>query len=302
MKTPFRILSSIGLIAACALAQTAQAQSGVTIKLPRPVQSMPGYVELNQSPTAGGPYLPQISQWCSDITMILGEHLANASMSMQMGDLATAKRILDRALQEASASIQLNPNMREPLTKILVDRGIALSHALDRSMGNSQRELMAKVNFLSGFVEFVIQKSSEMDSQYYIPYYYQYGACGGHCPADFNFAGFQERFIEYGRDLLQFTYERLTIVTHNGVFPSGDPRAFLKVAELVTGYVAQDISMTLGAYANACVIRELKRLSWRIATFNRGHGGYPNYPLAVAMVRQEMEYAAASLTAGSCGR
>lgn len=302
MKSPFRILSSIGLLAACVLSQTAQAQSGVTIKLPRPVQSMPGYVELEHAPRAGTPYLPQIAQWCNDITMILGEHLANASMSMQMGDLATAKRILDRALKEASASIQLNPNLREPLTKLLVDRGIALSRALDRSMGNSQLELMAKVNFLSGFVEFVIQKSAEMDSQYYIPYHYQYGACRGNCPSDFDFASFQDQFIEYGRDLLQFTYERLTIVTRNGVFPSGDPRAFLKVAELVTGYVAQDLSMTLGAYANACVIRDLKRLSWRIAAFNRGHGGYPSYPLAVAMVRQEMEYAAASLDGSSCGR
>lgn len=306
MKSPLKLITVLGLLAVCASAHTAHAKSGVRIKLPRrhaAVLAVASQPELDAStPMHGVPYMPEISQWCDDIAAILGEELSNAGMSMQMGDLAGAKQILDRALREAAASIHLNPSLRKPMTLVMIGRGITLSRALDRVMGNSRPELLAKVNFLSGFVQLVIAKSNEMDSSYYLPYYYQYGACGGHCPAEFDFGAFQNRVIEFGAALLQFTYEHLTIETSRGTFPAGDPRAFLKAAELVSAYVAQDVTMTLGSYANACVIADLKRLSRRVAAFNNGHGGYPNYPIAVAVVKQELEYAASNLGDVNCAR
>jgi hypothetical protein len=214
-----------------------------------------------------------------------------------MGDLISAKIKLTRALKDASNSIALNPSLRKPMTKVLIDRGIVIAREFDRVMGNSRQELLAKVNFLSGYVQFIIEKIVAMDSSYYLPYYYQYDACGRGCPSEFDFAAFQQQYLEYGRDLLVFTYEQLTISNSNGIYPAGDPRAFMKAAELVTRWVADDVSMTLGAYANACVVAELNRLSYRIATF-----AYPSWPLAVVMVRQQMEDIAANLSGMSCHR
>jgi hypothetical protein len=244
------------------------------------------------------PYLPEISQWCDGIAKYLSLELGDAAWSMRMGKLGDAKQILDQALVEASRSLQLSGGLPRPLMQQLVDRGITLSRALDRTMGNSKPELLAKVNFLSGFVQLVIDES-DTDQSYYVPYYYSYHRCTGGCPAEFDMAGFEQQMIQYAHDLLQFTYDQLTITTEDGgIYPAGDPRAFLTVAELVTAYAAQDLSSTLSAYVNSCTIMDLQSLSNRIAS--QYLGGYPTYPIAVAQVRGEMEEAAAAISDGSC--
>jgi hypothetical protein len=96
-------------------------------------------------------------------------------------------------------------------------------------------------------------------------------------------------------------YSHLTTIADGAVYPVGDPRAFLKVAELVTRFVVSDISMTLQAHMHACSIASLLRLSQKLTAFNQGSRmNYPSYPMAVGMVRQELEAVADNL-ASSCG-
>lgn len=216
--------------------------------------------------------LEELSAWCHRASSLLNRELRRARQQLQDDRLEFSWQILQDALFAVARSIQVDPEFGGPLTKVLVDRGLLISRYLDESLTSGTRQEMAsKLSFLFDYVQFVVEMEYEFDGEWYVPYRYRYRGCGD-CDNDFRFAEFEKRFLDYGRKQLEFVSytltERFEKLGETEVRPIGDPRVFLKVAELTSTWVANDISNNLHAYRRACTITQLSQLATDLRDFN----------------------------------
>ena len=249
------------------------------------------------------PPLPALAQWCDDTTAFLANEKMRAMRFVAQEDYAQAEQILNHALTEAARSLSVSPGMRAPITLGLVQRGSRIAAALAPLATAGTLGEISIVSFLSDWVQFVIDTESSIDVPYYLPYHYRYRRCEAGCEG-FDLAQFQRLYVQLAQNQLGFVVDHMTRVTERGVFPYGDPRFFLKAAEILAYEVSVDLSRNLDAYAHACSIRALQRLSERLARYNQGDASiYPGgLPWAVAAVREELIEASDALTADACGR
>lgn len=252
---------------------------------------------VKRCPTGQTCGAPDLTAWCAQITRVLKREVDRAQLQVQYNRFAYARQIIVGALRAASNSLDLTPALGSPMTKTLVDRGLVLDMALDDAMPDTLRPtLLTKVKFLSDYVHMILRAEAELDRPYYIPYMYRYGRCTvDSCPSEFSFRDFESRYIEYAKRQLEFVATQFTqSVMRDGaplVTPVGPPRAFLVAAELVTGFVAQDLRDTLYAYSFACVVADLENLSATIRSYNwtGDRTVFPNDMWAVAGVGQELD-------------
>ncbi len=253
----------------------------------------------------------EISQWCSDVVIVLKKEKARAAVQLQRkGNAVLAEQILVDAMLAAAESLDIASEQASPVTKSLIDNGLFYSQALDATLGSAPLATQTKLNFLFSYVDFIIQKEKSLDRPYFIPYRYRYkscwSACGNakyscweeNCEADFNFKAFAKEYVDFGKEQIEFVLDKFTEQDGRGrIVPLGSPIAFLKLAELVSKQVAQDLSNNLYAYAHACSIRELEALSANLEAFNLygDNSIYYNTANAVQAVHDELRNIANSL-------
>jgi hypothetical protein len=222
-----------------------------------------------------GASVPDLTAWCGRATNILRRELERAKNFTYRNNLVAASQILDDAMLVVGQAMTVDPDRGGPLTKLLVDRGIMMSAALDNVYRTGNRfELVSKLNFLFEYVQFIVKMERDLDRTYYIPYRYKHRRhCrDGECGENFDFAEFQRQLVEYARQQLEFTQRTFTeIARDNGYsrfLPIGSANGFLKIAELASAYVAHDLRNNLRAYANSCVVGRLEVLSNALLNYN----------------------------------
>lgn len=247
-----------------------------------------------------------LAEWCSRVATMLRREKRNAEFAVRNGELAVAEQIVIDALVTAAESMEFDPDLGAPLTKTYIDRGLMISQALDETLRFHRQALMTKLNFLFSYVDFVVKVDSELDRPFYINYRFGHSSCWDRCrlslsdtcysecqPA-FSFKGFQRRYLEFARRQLDMVVSVFTEAVYTpeytGYRPLGAPEAFLKAAELEAGYVADDISENLYAYAQACAVRRLEEVEATLQMYNIDYSRriFPSKPAAVNEVANEL--------------
>ncbi len=266
--------------------------------------------ELAEQGERGSDEAELLSEWCSRVSSILVREKQRAMLQYQYGHKAQAEQILNDALVAAAQSVNVNPHFGGPMAKKLIDRALMESAALDDSLpGNTGIVVATKLNFLFGAVDFIVDVSRDLDPTYYIPYRYRHHGCYRDCPPEFDFAAFEAAFARVVARQLTFATEKLTESQYSSggaqIYPLGSPKAFLKVAELTTGFVARDLKQNLHAYSLSCAIRELEALSDELSAYNVSgdHTVFPNDPWAVSQSARTMNRIADQIRdLSGCGR
>jgi len=249
-----------------------------------------------------------VAEWCSRATRVLRREKQRAMLQVQYDQLATAEQILMDALVTASQSLNINHRLGTPMTKRLIDRGVIYADGIKNALnqnGSSRLSLLTEIDFMTGFIDLIVRADEELNIPYYIPYHYRYGRCRDRCDG-FDFRAFERLYLQYAHAELKFVVDHsVNRDYHNGrvvVTPIGRPAAFLKLAELSSGLLAKEISETLEAYRNACVVSDLMSLHDILRDYNLfGDRSYfPNERYAIEGTAQEISRILNNFTNGSC--
>ena len=253
-----------------------------------------------------------VSEWCSNVTRILRREQGRSEMQLNHGQFAIAERTLKDALTVASESMDDNPDLGNPMTKRMVDRGVVYADGIETALATGSYSetgnLVTEIYFLKGFIDLIVQVERDVDHPYYIPYAYKYRHCNeAECRGEFDFRAFMARYLDYVKSELNFVREYMThrdfVEGELKITPAGRPEAFLKLAELSSGFLADEISNTLDAYRDACAIVDLQGLSSTLVDFNlyNDRSIYPTFHDALAQVTEELDNISKELNVTSCG-
>jgi hypothetical protein len=251
---------------------------------------------LNQLRVSNPSNIDDILSWCARVSSLLEVERDRAMLQVQFNHLASARAILMNALRATSDSLE-NSYSRNSLTKRIVDRGLLLGQALEDALPEDDRlSEITKTDFLVEYAKFVIKSEQELDRPLYVPYRHLCcHECGGRCPQDFNLKELERQSIENTRRQLEFVAEHFSTVTYQygeqQVFPVGKPKAFLRLAELVSLFASIDLADNLFAYSNTEEIAALKTLSDTLARYNlcNDRTVYPNDRWAVTETRMALD-------------
>lgn len=217
----------------------------------------------------------QLTAWCGRVTQVVERQLKAAQKKISRSRLEEAKGILVDALELASESLELDPEMAHPLTKLMIDRGLRLNQALDErdrrdGRGAGDRGgLVSRLNYLIEYVELILEQERELDRPYYIPYQYQYGrSCGTRCPASFMQA-IELRYVAYAKAQLEFVASaRFADQVGDVALPVGQAGHFLVAAELFSSFTADDLEPNLFGSIFSCEIGDLRSLADTLGAYN----------------------------------
>ena len=224
--------------------------------------------------------------WCSRVTTILLREKQRGMIQYQRGNPEGAETILIDALVTAAESLVADPQIGGPMTKKLIDRTLLGSEALEAlpARGSS---MATRLKYLFDSIDFIVKTSRELDTPYYIPYRFTHDRCR-HCPPEFNLSAFEAEFVRVSASQLDFARRTFTLrVTqpegHFVFLPLGDPKAFLRIAELTAAHVSKDLTDNLYEFLESCIAADLKAFSEILAAYNlSGDRSYfPNDPWAV---------------------
>ncbi|MBI3018598.1 MAG: hypothetical protein HYY61_01720, partial [Deltaproteobacteria bacterium] len=121
-------------------------------------------------------------------------------------------------------------------------------------------------------------------------------------PEHFDFLAFSQKYLWSAKTQLFFLVTHFTRLQRKDgeaiVTPIGNPRAFLKLSELGTFFIADDISGTLEAYRHACLVLDLKLLSENLRNFNlfNDRSIFTSVKMAVGATRFSLDHALSDLT------
>lgn len=247
----------------------------------------------------------QLSQWCSRVAAILRRERRVAMNLIAEGKLDSAEETLLDAMTTAAQSIEIDPDSAKPITKSLLDRGLVIAQTLDEMVTNGERiNAVSKLNFLVDYLDLTLRITLEVDEPLFVPYIYRFHRCHHGCDdGRFDMKMFERQYLGYAREQLEFTYEKLTEIRGDGmVLPVGNARVYLKVAELVSAWVRDDVEQNLFADRHACSIDELDVLAQNLYDYNESHSRrvYRNDMAALYLSRQALEWVAADLAEQSC--
>lgn len=241
-------------------------------------------------------------EWCSRVTRLLKRELMRANRQIEQDQLLVAKQILKDALIIISESLHLDPSQASPMTKKLIDRGVIYIDALDQEFEQGtirDGDTLTILLFLTGYVDLILNTEETLDRPWYIPYYYS----GGRRDHEhFDFLAFSQKYLWYAKTQLSFLANHFSrLERRNGemvVTPIGNPRAFLKLSELGTFFVADDIANTLEAYRHACLVLDLKLLSEMLRDFNvfKDRSVFSTVPQALSQTRSALDHALQDLS------
>ncbi len=257
----------------------------------------------------------ELISWCGRASIALQKGVARAMIQVRSNRQELAVQTLVDTLVKVGQSITVDPMSGGPMTKKLVDRTLKYSQRLDQDLpGNSGASLATKVNFLFNAVNFIIKAEKELDTPYYIPFRYRhhgrYPAPGcTSCSSQFDYSRFEMKFIKVAAQQLSFVMKSFTETgIQDGrlqVFPLGEPKAFLAVAEMASGFVAKDLRDNLHAYVNCRAISDLEALQSILIEYNMNQDRsiFPNTRWAVSEVADALNgiQSEIKIYSNSCG-
>ncbi|MBN22910.1 MAG: hypothetical protein CL678_16615 [Bdellovibrionaceae bacterium] len=222
--------------------------------------------------------LQDLSAWCSRVERVLSRAKRDAlliSRKHRLGQgngrqLVLASRRLEVTLERIYHSLNIDPEIGGPLTWTLVKRGLELNAILKADSNQSTRAKKARYDFLDQYVRFIIRMERNVDSRYYLAYWYHwYPRCRTQCHDEWaDYRNFEALYVDYVREHLDFLSRKFLLKTyaphaHGGtrVVPIGDSNYVTKLAERVTTYAAQDLMETLYVYRDASLIWDLIDIS-----------------------------------------
>jgi hypothetical protein len=192
----------------------------------------------------------------------------------------------------------------------MIDRGVAYASAIDEILDGdnvTKMDLLSELNYLVGYIKLIINTEANFDRPWYIPYYFR--CHGGEGCGDFDMSAFTRRYIDAARIELEFIINNFTASTHKHgdtiITPIGNPKAYLRLAELASAFIGEDIGNTLSAYANVSAISDLQNLSWTLRDFNLHNDTtvFPSLPYAVTATTLELRRIFGELTnINDCGQ
>lgn len=251
-------------------------------------------------------------EWCQRVTRVLKREKIRAGNLIEVGNFAAAKTLLLDAMIQASQSLAEHPADAHPMTKRMIDRGLVYEQELESIMSavNAKKDakadaiplqheptlgefdLLTLINFLDKFVDLVIHAEAQVDRPYFSNYYNNRHNRGQN--SEFNFDRFRRSYIDHICAEIRFIMTALVSIRHDGprviVTPIGKPEVFLKVAELSTTLLADEIERTLERYRYAVTTADMRALSSDIRDFNlnRDRTIYPTTPRALIGVASSL--------------
>ncbi|OFZ79639.1 MAG: hypothetical protein A2583_04200 [Bdellovibrionales bacterium RIFOXYD1_FULL_53_11] len=266
---------------------------------PQPQYPQPQYPQPGENyPAPGMAYNPMqsVMAWCSRAIPILEREMWRAHIELQFQRFAMARRILKNAMLAAQYSMSVDPRVGGPILRTMAERGVILMTALDSAMPWHDRNTeVSKTNFAIEYVGRMIKAGRTLDRVYFVPWIYRYNRCYNNCPESFNFAMMEKQYLKFAKSQLDFLLNKFAIIEKDehgrvsNVFPVGNARMFLVLGELVSQYVAMDLSHNLYAYSQACAVSDLTSLAETLAQYNRTGAGFPNEVWALTFAASELD-------------
>lgn len=203
--------------------------------------------------------------WCADATRKLREGLRRGYTLVQQDKLTEARSVLTATLRDAG-KLNTTKYQVQPMTKRLIDRGLKYLTVTNQLKWSAPErfKLISQLNFLSKYIELIIDTELNLDRRYHIPYHYgcQYG-CG------FSIEAYEAAFVQQMRKELDYVVNSFTTIGSNSRYvPVGSAEILLKVSETLAAGVAKDLSENLFAYQNACSVMDLKHTARILNRFN----------------------------------
>lgn len=254
------------------------------------------------------PIYPSLVQWCNDSLYQLRIAKQEAMALRAMGKTVSAKKRLMRGLVDANRVGLRYPrqlgSMMGPLTRRAIARGVYLGNQID-AIARAQRENGGSQStywFLANYYDFVEYVWAELDTNFFLPYYY--GGYRPGCARDchgLDESLLQERLIDYVREQLNVALSTLAVVSERQgmVVPriSETGQDFMRMLQLVSLYSANDLRGIWPA-EYACEIQRLYGLAYQVSSHLNGSTGIWSDRQATALFYNEADDILSSL--GSC--
>jgi hypothetical protein len=272
-----------------------------------------GFTEANYSHLTGQIGSPtsrdDLAAWCDRASGVLRQELYRARRQIASGRTESARQTLIAAFRAVAITGDEIDSIRPMLARI-ARNAVMISDALDQKLPSSTgSDLLSKVRFLEKYAEFAVGQQADFDRDLYIPYLAEHRNCvrsDRPCGRGFDFDAFERRFFEVAVNQLRFVSDTFTIRSAESgmVYPKGHPAIFLVAAELMSGFVAEDIRDTFEAYLNACAVLDLEALQRVLQQYNwfgdRTH--FFDDVDALAQVQRELDRVLRSLSPGNSCR
>lgn len=240
-----------------------------------------------------------VLEWCRGNVALLNRYREQATLALLDNDSIGARALLEaglvKALERKSAQ-----GLDQSLTFKAVSRGLELAAAL-----SSEPTVTAdsQVAALLSYYDFISLIAAKVDIDLYIPYHYTFlpGCPSGNCEG-FDIAGFEKRFIDYARAQLKwFDDSFVAEVNAIDVTPRHSAKAYLKVLEFISKYVADDLETSLWRSKYACTIDTMRLMNDALAAHNAGNMAfYRNDKYAVFLTHKDVAQTIAEISNG-CG-
>lgn len=240
-----------------------------------------------------------VLEWCRGNVALLNKYRQQATLALLENDTIGARALLSAGLQKALERKGMQ-GLDQSLTYKAILRGLQLATALE---GETTVAADSQVAAMLSYYDFVSLIAAKVDIDLYIPYHYTYlpGCPSGNCEG-FDIAGFERRFIDYAREQLKWFESTFVAQTDSiGVTPRHSAKAYLKVLEFISKFVADDLEDSLWRSKYACTIDTMQLMSEALAAHNAGNMAfYRNDKYAVNLTNAEVTQTIAEIGKG-CG-
>lgn len=240
-------------------------------------------------------------EWCRGNVALLNRYRQQATLALLDNDTIGARALLEAGLVKALER-KSTQGLDRSLTYKAVSRGLELAAALSIEPTVTADSQVAA---LLSYYDFISLIAAKVDIDLYIPYHYTYlpGCPSGNCEG-FDIAGFEKRFIEYARAQLKWFEESfVSEVSVTDVTPRHSAKAYLKILEFISKYVADDLESSLWRSKYACTIDTMRLMSEALAAHNTGNMAfYRNDKYAVFLTHKDVARTIAEIGKGCDGK
>lgn len=243
------------------------------------------------SPLPGG-ISDQVLQWCTDSQSLLNEYVMQALIATQEQDIASVPRILKEGIVEAMLQTPaIGP--ADSLTYRALSRGLELFQIVEAPEYAVDAATVAR--FMSKYYEFTLKVIQDLDMVHYVPHRYEHGGS--------DLGAYERAYVHYANRQIEWLLEQYVYDTGIYGYATRIPVAvYLKALEMVTAYSADDLDSSLWSAKFACVSRDLRKISGRLAVHNTGNKAfYRTDQIALNLTTVEMRAILARIELG-CGR
>jgi hypothetical protein len=244
--------------------------------------------------------------WCHDVDTILDEAETIAKIQYSTGNLIGAKNILVQGIVDALKAAEPNSNSinsQQSLTVRVLTRGLDIATAVSIAAPD---DLDRYVRILQYYYKFARETADSLDRNFYYRL---------HHDKDHEFKydsmEFERQYEKYAEDQINWLIGDFFIYDCSDVYSGrvnqkcvyGTNNVFFKLAELITGYVKNDLEDLLVSSSFECAALKLGTLNKEIAQYNLGTSilGTPDVALNIVVYPKLSTIAAQIHVQDQCG-